>query len=137
MGGDFYDRILKMPTEQVPYSTVSTLQQSYAIVVSFFNCVRVSPEEQHVAEQVCRWRLCSFGFWKKKVHLDYGLFWLFSFSPECSNPADMVQRVKITNQKIFRLNLLLYGHLYVVALLICAFVLMGKKKSINQCKNVM
>lgn len=34
-----------------------------------------------------------------------------------------------------KLNLLLYGHLYVVALLICAFVLMGKKvnKSMQEC----
>lgn len=34
-----------------------------------------------------------------------------------------------------KLNLLLYGHSYVVALLICAFVLMGKKinKSMQEC----
>lgn len=44
------------------------------------------------------------------------------------NPEDL--RTKV--------NLLLYGHLYVVALLICAFVLMGKKnlyinKSMQEC----
>lgn len=100
-----------MPTYFNKCLTVLYLHYNEAmqlLFLFFFYCVRISPEEQHVAELVCRSWLCSFGFWKqkkkkKKVHLDYGLFWLF-FSPECSNPADMVQCVKITNQKIFRLK---------------------------------
>lgn len=95
-----------MPTYFNKCLTVLYLHYNEAmqLLFLFFYCVRISPEEQHVAEQVCRSWLCSFGFWKKKVHLDYGLFGLVFLSPECSNPADMVQRVKITNQKIFRLN---------------------------------
>lgn len=78
-GGGLYDRILKMPTYFNKCLTVLYLHYNEAmqLLFLFFYCVRISPEEQHVAEQVCRSWLCSFGFWKKKVHLDYGLFWLF------------------------------------------------------------
>lgn len=54
------------------------------------------------------------------------------FISECSSPAN-IQSFKMLKKKQnpedlqTKVNLLLYGHLYVVALLICAFVLMGKK----------
>lgn len=63
---------------------------------------------------------------------------MIDFFAECSITAN-VQATKCKNdtseftdlQIRTKIELLLYGHLYVVALLICAFLLMGKNKEIN------
>lgn len=68
------------------------------------------------------------------------LFFIFS---ECSLTANvqgtkckkMTSELTENPQTRTKIKLLLYGHLYVVALLICAFLLMGKKikKSMQEC----
>lgn len=60
------------------------------------------------------------------MHLE---FYFSRFIFECSSPANIGSTCKNDKPEDLRtkVNLLLYGHLYVVALLICAFVLMGEK----------
>lgn len=118
--------------------TVLYLHYNEAMQNMFFSFIVCKYSRFPGAVQICSlWLNVFIWTWKNSIGLIYLSIYLFF--AECSTTANVQGTKSIDDTPEFtehlqtrtKMKLLLYGHLYVVALLICAFLLMEKNKEIH------